>query len=195
MIKCNFQANSAQVATKTGFSIFNFQKERGFTLLELLLYVAISSIIILATSALVQVVLEARIKAQTVTEVEQQGQQVMQVMGQTLRNATGVTSPTIGTSAASLTATVPTGALSPTVFDLSAGAIRMKEGGGAATPLTNSRVTASALSFKNLAASGKPSSIKVTFTITYINNSGSKNEYSYTKNFETAASLRCLAAC
>lgn len=170
------------------------RRQSGFTLLELLLYLGISSIIILATSALVQVIFEARIKAQTVTEVEQQGQQAMQMMTQTLRNATGITSPAAGASAVSLTATVPTGSLSPTVMDLSGGQIRIKEGTGAATPITNSKVTVSGLTFKDLGPSTAASSVQIKFTVSYINNSG-KNEYSYSKNYEIAASLRCNTAC
>lgn len=169
-------------------------RQSGFTLLELLLYLGISSIIILATSALVQVIFEARIKAQTVTEVEQQGQQAMQLMTQILRNGNGLTTPASGASSASLTATVPTGTLSPTVMDLSGGQIRIKEGTGAATPITNSKVSVTGLTFKDLGPSTSTSSVQIKFTISYLNNSG-KNEYSYSKNYETAASLRCNAAC
>ena len=59
----------------------------GFTLVELLLYVGISSAILLASSLFLATLLESRIKNQTIAEVEQQGLAVMQIITQDIRNA------------------------------------------------------------------------------------------------------------
>src|SRR3989338_405637 len=104
------------------------QTHSGFTLVELLLYVSITAIILLATSGFLFMLLEARIKNQTIAEVEQQGLQVMQLITQTARNAEAVTSPAVGTSASSLTLDVVTVVSDPTVFDLASGVIRITEG-------------------------------------------------------------------
>lgn len=165
----------------------NYQE--GFTLIELLLYVAIASIIVFTTASLLRFTLESRVKNQTIAEVEQEGIQVMQLMTQTVRNATAVNSPILGNSASTLSLTVVSGPSSPTVFDLSAGAVRIKEGTGSAVNLTSSKVTVSNLNFQNLSRSGTPNTIRVSFTLTYMNNSG-RNEYNYSQKFYGSANLR-----
>lgn len=165
------------------------QTKNGFTLIELLLYIAIASIIVFTTASLLRFTFESRVKNQTIAEVEQEGAQVMQLITQTVRNSTAVNSPTIGNSAASLSVNVTTGASSPTVFDLSAGAVRIKEGAGSAVNLTSSKVSVTNLNFSNLSVTSPPDVIRITFTVTYINNSG-RNEYNYSKNFYGSADLR-----
>lgn len=163
--------------------LFTMKKnQRGFTLIELLLYISIAAIIVFTTASLLQLTLQSRIKNQTIAEVEQEGAQVMQLITQTVRNATAISSPTIGASGTSLS-------VDTTVFDLSSGAVRIKEGVAAAVNLTSSKVTASNLNFQNLSRAGTPNTIRVSFTITYINSSG-RNEYDFTKTFYGSAGLR-----
>jgi len=158
----------------------NYQK--GFTLIELLLYIAIASIIVFTTASMLRFTLESRVKNQTIAEVEQEGAQVMQLITQTVRNATAISSPTIGASGASLS-------VDTTVFDLSGGAIRIKEGAGAAVNLTSSKITVSSLNFQNLSRVSTPNIARVSFTVTYTNSSG-RNEYDFTKSFYGSAGLR-----
>ena len=161
----------------------------GFTLIELLLYVAISSIILLAISAFLSTLLESRVKNQTIAEVEQQGAQVMQTVTQAVRNADLINSPAAGASAATLSINTYVGGNNPTLVDLSSGVIRMTEGVGSPVALTNSRITASALTFQNLSRASTPGIIRVSFILTQINSSG-RNEYNFSKTFNASASLR-----
>lgn len=161
----------------------------GFTLVELLLYISIASVMLLAISAFLSVLLESRIKNQTVAEVEQQGLQVMQRITHVARNASGINTPTQGASATSLSLATYTGVTNPTVFDLSAGTIRVKEGASAVVSLTNSKVTASELTFQNLTRTGTAGAVHVQFTLSYVNTSGN-NAYSYTKTFNAGVALR-----
>lgn len=165
------------------------KKLRAFTLVEVLLYVSISSVMLLSASLFLSTLLESRIKNQTIAEVEQQGLQVMQIIAQTARNAEAIISPAQGTSASSLTLDVITAASDPTVFDLSSGAIRITEGVGAAVALTNSRVTASALTFQNLSRASTPGTLRIQFTLTHVNPDG-RNEYAFAKTFTASATLR-----
>lgn len=167
----------------------SFQKCRGFTLVELLLYVAISSSILLVTSLFLQTLLESRIKNQTIAEVEQQGLMVMQSITQALRNAESVNSPTQGGTASTLSINTYIGANNPTVFDLSAGYLRVTEGVALPVTLTNSRVAVSALTVQNLSKVNTPGTVRLQFTISHQNSSG-RNEYSFSKTFISSASLR-----
>ena len=165
------------------------KKGNGFTLIELLLYIAVASIIVFTTASMLRFTLESRVKNQTIAEVEQEGAQVMALITQTVRNGTLINSPTIGHSAASLSLVVTDGASSPTVFDLSSGAVRIKEGAGATINLTSSRITVSNLNFQNLSMTDTPNIIRVSFTVTYTNSSG-RNEYDFAKTFYGSADLR-----
>jgi len=165
------------------------QVQSGFTLVELLLYVSISSILLLVLSLFLSILLESRVKSQIIAEVDQQGAQVVQIITQAVRNATGVNIPVQGSSASTLSVSTYDAGLNPTVFDLSGGEIRMTEGVGSVVKLTNTRVTANGLMLTNLSRTGTPGVIRIQFTLTYVNNSG-RNEYNYTRTFYASASLR-----
>jgi prepilin-type N-terminal cleavage/methylation domain-containing protein len=168
---------------------FAYKNNPGFTLVELLLYVAISSIILLLASLFMSTLLESQVKNQTIAEVNQQGIQVMQTITQTLRNSSIINTPTIGISGATLSVNTNLSSTTPSVFDLSGGVIRIKEGSGATISLTNSKVIASNLVFSNLSRTGTPGIVRISFNLSAVNNSN-RNEYSFSKNFVDSASLR-----
>ncbi len=143
---------------------YNLQANKGFTLIELLLYIGIVGAMILSVSAILPLLMQSRVKNQTISEVEQQGVGVMELITQTGRNATDINFTT--------------------AFDLSAGIIRQNS-----VALTNSRVVASGLTFTNLSRPGTPGTVRIQFTITHINPSG-RNEYDYNKTFYGNATLR-----
>ena len=165
------------------------QSVAGFTIIELLLYLVIASTVLGAMTIFTATLLENRVKNQTIAEVEQQGAFAMAVMTTVLRNADTISAPATGASAAATTVTVSTGAKSPTVFDLSGGALRIKEGAGAATALTNARVTASGVTFQNLSRAATPGTLRIQFTLTAGSSSG-RNEYAFQKTFIATATLR-----
>jgi Tfp pilus assembly protein FimT len=163
--------------------------KKGFTLIELLLYVSIVGAIIFSVASFLSLQMQSRVKNQTISEVEQQGISVMQIITQTGRNADAINSPAQGASAASLSVNTIFAGNNPTVFDLASGVIRIKEGAAAVVLLTNSRVIATNLTFQNLSRSGTPGAIRIQFTLTHINPEG-RSEYNYSKTFYDTASLR-----
>jgi prepilin-type N-terminal cleavage/methylation domain-containing protein len=165
--------------------------QQGYTLIELLLYVSLIGILLGAVTVFLGASLDAQVKNQSISEVEQQGSLTAEYIARTIRNADSITAPAGGTSAASLSLVVPTSSLSPTVFNLagSPGALQVKEGAASAIPLTNSKVEVSNLSFTNLTRSSTPGVIQVKFTISRVNPSG-QNQYDYQKTFTVSASLR-----
>ncbi|MFA6588623.1 MAG: prepilin-type N-terminal cleavage/methylation domain-containing protein [Patescibacteria group bacterium] len=168
------------------------RKKSGFTLIELLLYISMISVVVFIISSFMFLILQARIKNQTIAEVEQQGSQVMQIITQTIRNATGITAPSaIGIEATGATLTVPTPANSPTIFsrDNSTQQIIMKEGSAAAVALTNTRVTVNGLTFLNNSRSSTSRILQVSITLSAVN-PNNRNEYEYSKTFISSAQLR-----
>lgn len=161
----------------------------GFTLIELLLYVTIVGSLLIAVSMFFATMLDARIKSQSIVEVEQQGALALDYIASTIRGADSITTPAAAGTGASLTLVVPTGALSPTIFDLSGTTLQVKEGAAAAIALTNSKVQVTNLTFKNLTRSGTPGVVQVSITLSRVNTTN-RNQYDYQKTFTTTAALR-----
>ena len=161
----------------------------GFTLIELLLYIGLLVLFIGVATTFILGFMETKAKNNTIVDVEEQGTFASRLIGQTLRNATSINSPSQGTTATSLSINTYDPAKTPTLFDLSGGAIRMKEGSGAYINLTNTNVTITNLTFSNLSRANTPGVIKYQFTVTYIN-PDSRNVYDFEKTFYQSASLR-----
>ncbi len=165
------------------------KKRKGFTLIELLLYISISVVLLLFVSFFLSLLLESKIKNQTIAEVDQQGMQVLEIMTQTLRNATVINAPAVGSSSAiSFSVGTLDPAKNPTIFDISNGVIRIKEGSDPIIDLTSNKVTASGI-FENITRPTTNGMMRIQLTISSVNNSG-KSHYDATKTFYNSVSLR-----
>lgn len=162
---------------------------RGFTLLELVLSIALAGTILFAVVLFLGALLETRAQAQSLTEVEQQGLHAMEIITAVIRGAESVTAPGTGSAASALTLDVVDASKDPTVIDLSGGALRITEGAGTSVVLTSSRVTASSLTFSNYSRASMLGTIRIQFTLTYASQNVG-HEYTYTRTFVGSASLR-----
>lgn len=163
-------------------------KQAGFTLIELLMYVTILGSLLLTLTYLFANAADARVKNQSITEVNDQAADVMDNITQTIRNSTSITSPAAGASAASLTLVVPTGSLSPTIFNLNGTTMRITEGVGAAVNLTNDKVQITSLTFRNLTKTGTAGAVQVSFTMRRVN-VNTHAEYDFQKTFTSTAEI------
>ena len=164
--------------------------QKGFTLVEMILYVALCSLLLVSISTLLSSLLSARVRSQAINEVNQQGFQVMHLMTSTIRNGRSIQTPSIGATSSLLSVTVVNSIASPTIFNIASGTLRIQEGSGASVALTNSRVSASALQFQNVSsASTTEKIVKLTFVLSSNNISG-RSEYSFSKTFTGSATLR-----
>lgn len=162
--------------------------QTGYTLIELLLYAVIVSMVLSSVTYFFGAAVDARVKAQSILEVNDQGTAVMDYMLRTIRNATSITAPAAAASASSLTLVVPTGSLSPTVFNLSGTTLQVTEGAAAAVALTSADVQISSLTFTNLTRSGTGGIVQVSFTMGRTN-PNSRNEYDYQRTFTSSAEV------
>ena len=165
------------------------RSQKGYTLIELILYITVLGSLLMGISLFFVTATSARVKNQTIAEVDRQGTTALEYVTQTIRNASSITSPAAGGTGSSLTLVVPTSSLSPTIFSVSSGVLQVQEGASAAVGLTNSKVTISSLTFKNLSRSGTPGVVQVSFIVTRVN-AGNRNEYDYQKTFTATAALR-----
>jgi Tfp pilus assembly protein PilW len=163
--------------------------KKGFTLIEAVLYVGISSLVIFMISFFLIFLLQTNIKNQTVAEIDSQGLFVMRLINQTIRNSAGVNSPIPGENNSVLSLEMSDSLKNPTIFFEESGVLYIKEGTGENIALTNSLVFLSELSFENYSATSLKDSINFSFILSRINNSG-RNEYDYSKKFYAASSTR-----
>ena len=161
------------------------------TLIEVLLYISLLSIMVIAISAFTALALQARIKGQTIGEVEQSSAQAIDIILTNIRFAKSINSPTRGNNASNLSLTMP--GVSQTVdFRLNSNKIEMQINGAGYSAITFDKLAISTLNFANTTKStsvGALGSVKVNFRSDYINNNG-RNEYNFGKNFQGAASQK-----
>lgn len=161
---------------------------KGFTLIELLLYTAIVGSLLIAVVAFYGLASASRVKNQSISEVNQQAIAAMDLILQTARNASGVTTPAIGASGSSLVLTVPAAAQSPTTFSISGTTLQIVKGPAGPIQLTNSKVQITALNVKNLTQGSRPH-VQVSFTLSRLNN-GNRDEFNYQKTFTGSAEVQ-----
>lgn len=165
------------------------KKQKGFTLIEMLLYLVITVSVLLVATIFFPTMINARIKNQVTIEVEQQGAFVMNMITRTIRTGDGINFPSPGVSGTSLSVLVSEITQNPTQFSADNGTFFVREGGGMNIPLTNSRVEISNLIFRNLTQENGRDTIRIEFTI-HSFNPENKNQYDYYQNFYTSVTVR-----
>lgn len=164
-------------------------RSAGITLVEVLLSVAITTILVGSLVSFAIVSATSRAKAEAITEVEQQAAFVEQFLNRTIREADSVTSPLAGSSASSLSLAMPAGVPSPVIFTLVNDTLQVVEGSSMAEQLHSNQVQMSNLTFYNATVGAGAGSVQYRFTLTATNPTG-RNEFSYTRTYEGAGSLR-----
>lgn len=166
---------------------------RGFTLVEVLLYTGIVSVILSAIVFFLMIILSAQTRNQVIAEVEQQGIQAMQVITKNIENTKLISSPTRnGNPTSILTMDMVGQGLNADVlsFALADKMIYMQKGSFTPVALLNNQVEVSNLSFQDLANDGSHNAIvRVEFTVNY-KNPGERADYSYSQAFYGSATVR-----
>jgi Tfp pilus assembly protein PilE len=164
--------------------------DKGVTMIEIVLYLAITAIISFASYSVLDLINQSKVRNQITSEVEYQGQIIMDKVLQSIRDSKKVNSPLFQTSDTTLSLNTYSAMADPTVFAFSGGNLTIKEGiTGSLVLLNNSNVVLSGLSFSNNTVSSSYDSIRFTYTISYNNQTG-RSFYDYSKTFYGTASTR-----
>lgn len=143
-------------------------KNTGFTLIETLVYVAIFSIFVGSLVYFLNLMTTSRINNQRTLEVNNQGNDAIRIITQSVRNADSINNPSVSSTSSSLELLTSNPTTSPTIFSEIDGVLYITEGGGSPVALTNNKVAISNLVFSNLSLPGTPGSIQVRFTMASI---------------------------
>ncbi|MBI4281503.1 hypothetical protein HY625_01640 [Candidatus Uhrbacteria bacterium] len=161
--------------------------QRGFSLLELIIYIGITIMIVATLAEMTVVMLRVRERNIVRQEVEQNLRFVMSRLETALTQATAI----VGTPGSTLELTI--GGVS-TTFSLVSGVLKIDEGGGAgAIALTTDKVTVSALGGGNMFTKvSNPSpakdSVQIKIKIDYV--AGSKTSLTASASAQTTVELR-----
>lgn len=161
---------------------------KGFTLLELLIYMSVLSIVILFVSGSFTSVNQGRGRGTARAEVSSAMRFVFDQMHQDIQGATGVTTPRYGKIVTcSATTSCLLAVVGPDIitYDVSDGQIRRKVNSGTANPITPTTVNVTALSVEyfgnnNAAALTLAPAFQVSMTAAY-NSTSPDYQYSETK--------------
>ena len=164
----------------------------GFTLIELIIYIALVSIFIGGAVLFAWDIIYGRVKSGVQREVSQNLRLASKRIVHEIRNASGVNS--VGTSTVSLV--MDEAARNPTVFDVASGRLRIGYGSSGACPttapctLTSNEVTVTNLTFTDLSTAGGES-VNIQFTITIdSNNPSGRQEWEKSQTYTTSVELR-----
>lgn len=166
--------------------MINSKDNRGFTLIELLLYTVIAACLLLAITVMIALLTQSRVKNRTISSVEQQGTQILQILNQEIRNSAVIIFPTNGNSGNTLQLQDFSG--KNTTFDVVNGTLR-ETILNQTIPLSSNHLIVSDLQFTNLTPNNLQNSIKIKFTLNY-NNVANRTEYNYSQTFYGTATLR-----
>lgn len=168
------------------------KSNKGFTLIELILYVALISIFISGAVLFAWDIIFGRVKSQVQQEVNQNLRLASQRIVYEVRNASDINS--VGANDICLAS--GDSSRNPTKFYISSGRLRIGWGGGSADcinltndePLTSNQVTVSVLTFTDLSTVDEESK-NIGFVIT-VESTGDKQEWEKSQTYSTSVELR-----
>ncbi len=158
-------------------------KQQGFTLIEVLVYLALFAVLFGGTLASVHVLISGSNKNQSVITLQQEGEFLMGKLNWALAGASSLTV----NSATQITINKFDYGSNPVVFDLNSNKLRISQASGAFVNLNSDNANITNLTFTDIPALGaKPQGLKTLFTIQTLTSNG----FSVSKVFETTKYLR-----
>ncbi len=161
-------------------------RQLGFTFIELLLYIALFTILLFALIPFTWAGIQTGVKSMVQQEVNDHARYISERLGYEIRNASGINS--VSSSVISLATSTPV--TNPTVITYSAGNLTVQQGASVAANLNSTNTTITALNFTNLTASTSATKqIQYTFTLA-ANFSSTAQSYQDTTSIEGSAEVR-----
>ena len=164
------------------------QKKRGFSLLELLIYIGVLSIIVVVITNILISLSNSNSQSQARSEVNSSVRFASELLQQDLKNASAVSVPSFGNPSTSLTLVRNNKTIT---YDVSEGVLRRTEGQNDPSNITNSSVIVSSVTFTRIentnAVFDKTNvSIKIKMTFTY---NSAVPSLTYSTSLENTVSL------
>jgi len=165
------------------------KNKQAFSLLETILYIAISSTILTLMSFMLITLLGHKTKNYAQSEIESQGLFIMETIQEDIRNAKTITNPTKGSTDQTLILQKKEISKSPIIFELTNKKITRKEGLNTAQNLNSEKTEISEITFETDGNMDTEGTVKITFKINF-KNTGNHLDLKYEKIFTSSANIR-----
>jgi type II secretory pathway pseudopilin PulG len=163
-------------------------RERGFTLIELVIYIGIVGIILLTLGLSLINLLYGRVKVRVISEVLSNVRLVEYQLSSTARHAESINinNSTFNSDPGVLSLNMVEVGVDPIVFSLTSdnGAMQVSQSGEDPILMTTNQVSVTDLKFHNLTGVGDAGVVQVEYTLQSVNPSGLKY-YDYVASFQT----------
>lgn len=161
----------------------------GFTLIEIILYLTLTTIMISILGGIGVNVLLSNAKAHAREEVGYNAHFVFEKIERVIHEAESITGPTGNATSSTLTLTMSDAEKDPTVVTVTEGVVTITKGIGPALALTASEVTVTDLTFSDVSFPGMSPSVRIEMTIEAFNPEGRK-AYEARETLYTTVNLR-----
>ena len=164
----------------------------GFTFIELILYVAIVTIILSALVPFAWSAIETGVKSAVQQEVNANARYISERIKYEIRNSTDINLPVVGSSGTTLSIVTSIPATNPTIIDrdLPTGNITIKQGAGSTVNLNSANTVISSLTFTSY-TSGDNKTKHIRFNMTVLASfAAARQEYQDSVVIESSAEVR-----
>jgi len=148
---------------------FTEKTKSGFTLVETMLYIGLTLIMITLLSGIGFNIQDTKAKAQALNEVSYNAALLQETIDRVLEKAVSVNVPTLQATSATLSLSMASTTLDPTVFREVDGRLTLKQGVGATTTLSTESVRIENLLFTNTSKDGSRHNIRTESVIASYN--------------------------
>jgi len=168
----------------------SYKSGAGFTLVELMIYIALVAGILIAATSFAWNIINSRTKAFVIQEVEQNGRFIMERLTQEIHQATQITSPAPGVSDSSLVLVMRNNQNDPTTFTLNTNRIVITQGNDPSLPLNSDQVLVTDLQFINYSTpNSRTNNVKVILRLEHLN-PNNRQEWQASDTFTTTIELK-----
>lgn len=162
----------------------------GFTLIELVIYIGLSSMVIVALLRVMLVLTGVREKMETVSIVQQEGRFVMHRFVSAVQSAVAInTGSSLFNSNHGVLSLTMSGSVQPSIFTWSQSGVILQENGATPAALTSSGVIVDQLRFTNLSAPNARGTVRMLLHLTD-HRAGDTGAYNDDISLSTSATLR-----
>lgn len=149
------------------------KKQKGFTLIETFLYLAISVVMVVLIGSVGINVLATLASVHAEEELQYNSQFIIEKIRTIVNDAETIDIPISGATSSTLSLTMSDPAKNPTVIDVVDGRFRMQEGSDTPQFFSGQNIVVSAVTFSNVTYTGSDGAVRVSFDLN-VQNSNTK---------------------
>lgn len=167
------------------------QHSRGMTLIELLLYILLTSVLIIALAAIGMNVFRVNVKAQSFEEVGYTSAFIFNALYRVADEAVGVTTPTGSATSSSISFVMSDTTKNPTVFEEIDGVLYYTEGSKSSQKIQPDGVVVDVM-FTDVTAGATEDAVRVAMNIQMDTAAEAPQEFTLDANFYTTLIVRVM---